>query len=276
MYLNINSEIIDSKTASLSVQNRGFKYGDAVFDTLKSHKENIHFLEDHYFRLMSSMRMLRMEIPENFTMKYYSEQIIKTLSANRIESEGRIRVSVFRKGNGLYSPENHDIGFIIEASELNLKKKEFYEIELFKDYTLNSGLLSNIKTNNRILNVVAGIFAKENGFDNCILLNEKKNVAETINANIYMIKDGVISTPPLSEGCINGIIRMNIISYLKKNKIYPVKETQISPIELLQADEIFISNSITGIQSVTKYRKKVYNTKIGDELKKILEKTYNS
>lgn len=276
MYLNFNSEIINTEPALLSVQNRGFKFGDSVFDTLKSYKNTIFFLEDHYFRLMSSMRMLRMEIPGNFTLEYYSEQIIKTLKANKIDGYGRTRVSIFRKEGGLYTPKTHEIGFIIESVELKPATNETYEIELFKDYTINSDQLSNIKTNNRILNVVAGIYADENNFENCILLNEKKNVVEMINANIFLIKDGNITTPPLSEGCINGIIRKNILSYLKKTKIYNIREAVITPFELLQADEVFISNSIIDIQSVTKYRKKTYDTKIGKELNTILKKTYNS
>ena len=273
MYLNLNSEIINSKKASISVQNRGFKYGDAVFDTLKSYEENIYFLEDHYFRLMSSMRMLRMEIPGNFTLEFYSDQIIKTLHANNIDSYGRIRATVYRKDGGLYNPETQETEFLIETSELKPAKKENYEIELFKDFSVSSGQLSNIKTNNRILNVVAGIFAEENGYNNCILLNEKKNVVEVINANIFMVKDGIITTPPLSEGCINGIIRKNILSYLKSTKIFKIEENVIAPIELLRADEVFISNSITGIQSVTKYRKKKYETKVGKVLSSILEKS---
>lgn len=274
MFLNFNSEIIHAENPLLSEQNRGFKYGDSIFDTLKSYKDTIFFLEDHYFRLMSSMRMLRMEIPGNFTLEYYSDQITKTLKANHIDGYGRTRVSVFREKGGLYAPKTHKIGFIIESNDLIPESKETYEIELFKDYNINSDQLSNIKTNNRILNVVAGIYADENNFDNCILLNEKKNVVEMINANIFLIKDGSITTPSLSEGCINGIIRKNILSYLKRTKIYKIKETLITPFELLQADEVFISNSIIDIQSITRYRKKNYETKIGKELNTILKKTY--
>jgi branched-chain amino acid aminotransferase len=276
MFLNINSEIIESGKAALSTNNRAFKYGDAVFDTLKSYKNNIFFIEDHYFRLMSSMRMLRMEIPGNFTMEFYSEQIKRTLEANDVDAYGRIRFTVFRKDGGLFNPKSHKTEFVVEASQLETVRKETYTIELFKDFYTGSGQLSNIKTNNRILNVVAGIFADENGYDNCILLNERKNVAEMINANIFMVKDGIITTPPLSEGCINGIIRKNIISYLRDTKIFKIEESVIAPIELLQADEIFITNSVTGIQNVTKYRKRNYGNKVSKVLVSILEKAERS
>jgi branched-chain amino acid aminotransferase len=217
-----------------------------------------------------------MEIPGNFTMEFYSEQIKRTLEANDIDAYGRIRFTVFRKDGGLFNPKSHKTEFVIEASQLETVRKETYTIELFKDFYTGSGQLSNIKTNNRILNVVAGIFADENGYDNCILLNERKNVAEMINANIFMVKDGIITTPPLSEGCINGIIRKNIISYLRDTKIFKIEESVIAPIELLQADEIFITNSVTGIQNVTKYRKRNYDNKVSKVLVSILEKAERS
>ncbi len=275
MYLNINSEILEKDKASLSVQNRGFKYGDALFDTLKSYHTHIFFLEDHYFRLMSSMRMLRMEIPPEFTLEYYAEQIIKTITSNKIDDYARIRVSIFRKNGGLFTPVTHEIGFIIEAESLKTTEKADYVIELYKDFPVISGQLSNIKTNNRMLNVIAGIFAKENGYDNCILLNEKKNVAEAVNANLFLIKENKIITPPLSDGCIDGIIRKNVIRYLKKSQKYKITVKSVLPIELLQADEVFLTNSITGIQCVNRYRKKKYDTTIGKELKDILERSEN-
>jgi branched-chain amino acid aminotransferase len=270
MYLNINSEIIIANNATLNIQNRGFKYGDAVFDTLKSNKSRIFFIEEHYFRLMSSLRMLRMEIPGNFTLEFYEDQISKTLKANNISGYGRIRVTVFRKEGGLFNPKTSEIEYIIETENLRITRNDTYEIELYKDFPVTSSQLSNIKTNNRILNVIAGIFADENSYDNCILLNERKHIAEAINGNIFLIKDGILTTPPLADGCINGIIRNQIITYLKKIKKYKIAEISIAPIELLHADEVIITNSIIGIQNVTKYRKKNYDTKIGKELNEIL------
>ncbi len=132
-------------------------------------------------------------------------------------------------------------------------------------------MLSNIKTNNRIINVLASIYADENDYDNCILLNENKNIVEANNANIFLVTGNIIKTPPLSEGCINGIIRKKIIEILLKDNFYKLIETKITAIELLQADEVFLTNSIIDIQSVTNYRKKKYNTTKGKEIKKALD-----
>lgn len=253
------------------MNNRGFKYGDAIFETIKSNQYKIYFPEEHYFRLMASMRMLRMDIPDLFNFDYFQDEITKTLYANNISNLARIRFTVVRKDGGLYLPKTKAIDYIIEVDNFELSHLQTYEIELYKDFHNFSGLLSNIKTNNRIINVLASIYADENGYNNCILLNENKNIVEANNANIFLVTRNIINTPPLSEGCINGIIRKKIIEIVAKDKSYKIVEIPISPIELLNADEVFLTNSIIDIQSVTHYRKKNYSVTVGKELKKALQ-----
>ena len=251
--LNFNGEFIPKSELNINFQNRAFKYGDAVFDTLK-YEKNLYFIEEHYFRLMSSMRMLRMMIPMDFTLQFYKDEIIKTIKKNHLVESVRIRVNIFRKEGGLYTPATNKINYLIEVEKLNNLSKENYEIELYKDFPVLSGLLSTIKTNNKIVNVLSSIFAEENNYDNCILINEKKNVVEVNNANIFLIFGDEIITPPLTEGCINGIVRMKIIEFFKDSDEFVLIEKTVSPFELLKADEIFLTNSIFEIQSVTKYR----------------------
>ncbi len=269
--INVNGKLISKKDFKITINNRGFKYGDAVFETLKIKKYEIYFVEDHYFRLMSSMRMLRMEIPDFFTFEYFNDEIIKTIKANNFDNSARIRFTVYRKDGGFYLPKSKEIDFIIEVEDLLINELRTYEIELYKDFPVLSGLLSNIKTNNRIVNVLASIYADENEYDNCILLNENKNIVEANNANIFLVTGNIIKTPALSEGCINGIIRKKIIEILLKDDSYKLIETKITAIELLQVDEVFLTNSIIDIQSVTNYRKKIYNTTKGKEIKKALD-----
>lgn len=270
--INFNGDLIPSSKFRLTQNNRAFKYGDAIFDTLKVFENNIYFIEDHYFRLMSSMRMLRMEIPMNFNLNYYKAQIEKTIEVNELSSLARVRLTVFRKDGGLYAPKTQEVDFIIEAQELKLDKPEEYEIELFKDFPIVSGLLSTIKTNNKMLSVLGSIFAEENGYQNAILINEKKNLVEANNANLFLVKGNQVITAPLTEGCLNGILRKQIIAVTKKMEGVQLIERPLAPIELLQADEVFLTNSILDIQSVTKYRKKEYTQKIT----KRIEKEFNN
>ena len=270
--VNFNGNIVDNDSPTIGWQNRAFKYGDGIFDTLKFQNNHLHFIEDHYFRLMSSMRMLRMKIPLNFTLEYYETQIKKTLSENGIDDEARVRVNVFREDGGYYAPMSNKVNFLIVTDSLAKREHSNYEIELYKDFQTASGLLSTIKTNNRIINVLSSIYAEENEYQNCILLNEKKEIVEAINANIFLIKGDEVLTPSLDSGCINGIIRKKLIELLQKHEIFSVSETQISPFELLKADEVFLTNSITEIQSVDQYRKKRYSIEKSALIKILFEK----
>ena len=264
--INFNSKLLRKEQVQLTADNRGFKYGDVIFETIKIINKKVVFWEDHYFRLMASMRMLRMKIPLEFSLEFLEQEILKTLDVAEKVSMYRVRLNVFRKDGGFYTPKTNEINYIIEASEINFQTKTTYVIDVFKDFYNYSGLLSTIKTNNRMLNTLASIYADENELDNCILLNERKGVAEVANGNIFIVKNNIVKTPALTEGCIKGIVRSKVIEILIKNEDFTIEETVISPFEIQKADEVFITNAIVGIQSVTKYKKKSFTTNLGSKL----------
>lgn len=256
--LNFNGNLVNEDSLQLSHKNRGFLYGDALFETIKVRSSKIVFWEDHYFRLMASMRMIRMKIPMKFTLEFLEEEILKTTNSLEKSDFYRVRLNVFRKDGGYYTPETNEIDFLIEASPLSLQEKKSYKIDLFKDFYVFSGYLSTIKSNNKLVNTLSAIFAKDNDLDNCVLLNERKGIAEVSNGNIFLVKDNIIKTPSLEEGCLKGIIRGKVLKILEKHKDFEVQETSITPFEIQKADEVFITNAILGIQPVTKYRKKEF------------------
>ena len=264
--VNFNGNILENNLL-LSIHNRGFNYGDALFETIKTSQGNVLFWEDHYFRLMASMRIMRMEIPMNFNMQFLEDQIQKLIIASKLENQSlRVKLMVFREEGGLYTPHANDVGFIITA---NVLEEDFYllndipyEIDLFKDFYVSPSLLSTLKTNNKAINVVGSIYAKENKLQNCIILNTDKHVIEALNGNVFVVKDATIKTPPLADGCLKGIMRKQIIDIVKDIPDYELTEESISPFELQKADEIFITNVITGIQPVTKYRKKTFTNTV--------------
>ena len=177
--INFNGNIQETSTILIE-ENRGFLYGDSVFETLRIIDNKVLFLEEHYFRLMASMRICRMEIPMNFTMEYFETQVLNLLNATTdIDNDCRVRFSVFRSGDGFYLPKTNETEFVVTISKLeNVMYSIYdsaYEVELFKDFYITKHLLSTIKTTNKLINVTASIFAHENDYDNCILLNEDKN-----------------------------------------------------------------------------------------------------
>ena len=269
--INFNGELLFEENIKLSTENRGFKYGDAIFETIKVTHHKIIFWEDHYFRLMASMRMLRMKIPMQFTLEFLEQEILKTVAVQDKAASFRVRLNVYRKDGGLYTPKTNAIDYLIDVKENTYSIKETYKVDVFKDFYNYSGLLSTIKTNNRMLNTLASIYAKENDLDNCVLINEKKGVVEVTSANIFVIKGNTIKTPALTEGCIKGILRQKVIEIIAKNPDYNIEETSISPFEIQKADEVFITNAIIGIQPVTHYKKKKFTTEFANKLSKSLK-----
>jgi branched-chain amino acid aminotransferase len=267
--INFNGTVV-SKDANILTDNRAFLYGDAVFETVKIVNNKILFLEDHYFRLMSSMRVVRMEIPMNFTMEYFEEQLLSLVSSNGLSDSARARITVYRNDGGYYLPLNNTVSFLIHAVALEQKEysitQKGYEVDLYKDFYVTKQLLSSIKTTNKIINITGSIYANENGLDNCILLNDSKNVVEALQGNIFMLQGSKLSTPPVSEGCLNGVMRKQILALAKKIEGIEVVEEIISPFDLQKADELFITNVIKGIQPITKYRKKEFGSVLSNTL----------
>ena len=267
--INFNGTIV-SQDANILTQNRAFLYGDGVFETVKIINNKILFLEDHYFRLMSSMRVVRMEIPMNFTMEYLEEQILSLVNKSALDKSSRARITVYRNDGGYYLPQSNTVSFLIHAVALENTlysfEKRAYEVDLYKDFYITKQLLSSIKTTNKIINITGSIFASENGLDNCLLLNDSKNIVEALQGNIFMLLGNKLITPPVSEGCLNGVMRKQILSLAKKIENLEVVEDVISPFDLQKADELFVTNVIKGIQPITQYRKKTFTTNISDQL----------
>lgn len=262
--INFNGNIAHEDT--VLTQNRAFLYGDGIFETVKIINGKILFLEDHYFRLMASTRIVRMVIPMNFTMEYFEEQIIKLVQEQGIAASARARITVYRNDGGLYLPKSNDVSFLISATTLDntsyvLNTNE-YEVDLYKDFYVSRQLLSSIKTTNKMINITGSIYADENSLANCILLNDSKNVVEALQGNIFMVIGKKLITPPVSEGALNGIMRKQILALAKKIEGIEVTEEIISPFDLQKADELFLSNVIMGIQPITKYRKKEFTTNL--------------
>ena len=267
--INFNGALQDSDF-HMSFANRSFLYGDGIFETLKIANNKILFWEDHYFRLMASLRIVRMDIPMSFTIEYIEEQILVLVRAMNIHESARVRFTAYRNSEGFYLPNNNSISFVIQASKLDNLKYNYspiqFEVDLYKDFIVPKQLLSTLKTTNKITNVTASIFAKENQLDTTLLLNENKNVIEAANGNLFMLTENKLITPPISEGCLNGVMRKQIIAIAKQMDSITVLESPISPFDLQKADELFITNCIIGIQPITKYRKKEFEVRVARQL----------
>ena len=263
--INFNGNLVHSSETTLPFFNRGFSYGDAVFETVKAVNGRLIFWEDNYFRLMASMRLLRMDIPMAFTPAYFVDQCNRLIASQTVHSPAwRLRLTCYRDSTGRYTPDENKVSFVISCEPLSQARFSSqvtnYTVDLYKDHYMQPAMLSNLKTNNKILHVLASIFAKENDLDNCILVNDNKEVVEAIQSNIFLLYDNEIHTPPLSSGCLDGIVRKQLIR-MTNDLGLSCKEITINPFDLQKADELWLTNSIQGIRAVTNYRRKEYQSK---------------
>ncbi|RXQ96818.1 aminotransferase IV [Ancylomarina salipaludis] len=248
-------------TALFTADNRAFRYGDSLFETIHCNGTQIQFFEEHMERLQLGMSHLRMEIPDNFS--HTIETNIKNLiTKNKSFLGTRIRLSVFRNSGGLYTPQTNRISFLIESSKLDspnyyLNKKGL-KIGLFDSYKKASNSLSGFKTGNSLPFILAGLHKTEMKWDDCLLLNERQNLVESVSSNLFIVKDGILYTPSLESGAINGIMREQIIQIALNLGITVYDDCIMKPEQLMDADEIFLTNAIVGIRWVVAYEERRY------------------
>ena len=277
--INHNGALTGAHAPIFTAQNRGLLYGDAVFETIRYSQKHLHFFEDHYFRLMAAMRVFRMNIPMTFTPEFLEQECLRVIEAqSEMAPAWRIRLTVYRNDGGAYLPKTRDVQYLVEAKPLQHDQYQAaadYKVELFNDYYLQKSMLSNLKSNNKALQVIGSIFMEEQGFDNGILVNDEKEVVEFLNGNLFVVDDGKLRTPPISSGCLDGIMRKQVIRIAKKAGITCTEET-ISPFDLQRVQEVFMTNAVVGIQPVASYRRTTYENSVAASLQQRLIKLVSS
>jgi len=260
-FVCFNGEIIEKNKVPFDQVSRAFKFGDGLFETIRIFNGHPVYLDAHYKRLFKGMSNLQLEYNESFSSDFITQQISSLISVCNIANGGKVRLSIFRTGEGAYSPLLNDISFLIEVNSLNdneyVLNKRGLNIDLYNDLTKSTNFLSSFKTSNSILYVLASIYAKKNNLDDILIINNDGNIIESTNSNIFISINGVLYTPPLSEGCIGGIMRMKLINLALTNKI-PVYENKIKPQHLISADEVLLTNTINGVRWIGKYKEKRY------------------
>ena len=243
--------------------NRSLRYGDGLFETMRMSKGRILNMGFHFDRLFKGLSLLQFENPVNFTPDFLTKKIDDLLSKNGYEENARIRLMVFRGDGGIFDIKNNDPNFIIEAWPLS-EKIELNEtgltVDIFPDARKSCDQFSNLKSNKYLPFAMAGLFAQRNNLSDAIVLNAFGRICESAIANIFIIKDKNIFTPPLSEGCVAGVIRRWMLERFSL-KGYAVIEKNLSIDHILDADEFFLTNSIQPIRWVKGFREKVFENK---------------
>ena len=259
MKINVGGKLIDQDSATVELSNSAFLRGDVVKEVFRLVNGAIINWEDHYFNLMASMRIFRMNIPLSFTPEFFQEQVKLVAEANQITT-GKITFQVYR----LFSTDllKAEIDFLVTL-ETSENAWELYtdhaEIDVFKDYVVNPSFYSTVPSN-RPEEVIAEIYSLENDYADVVLLNANKRMARTLKGAIFVLNDQTIKTPKVEEGVIKSVLRTNFIQSFKNAETYTLEETEIFPFEIQKAEEVFILVDGVGILSITQNRKKIYQT----------------
>ncbi|MCW3085231.1 MAG: hypothetical protein JWP12_2597 [Bacteroidetes bacterium] len=277
-YINHNGTLLPDDKPSLSHTNRAFRYGDALFETIRIVCGKPVFLPEHINRLIDGLNVMKMQTPINLNADILERLITELLQKNNIGSDGRVRFTVYRNNGGFYTPTDNQVSFLLEVNPIEEKGYHLNQkgllVDLFVDFKKTPNALASIKSANSAVYVMAGVYKTQHQLDECVLINDKMQIIESISSNIFAVKNGVLYTPPLTDGCVNGVMRRKIIEIAQANKI-AVYENSIMQSVLLGADELFLTNTIKGIQWVVAYKQKRYfNTtskKLVDELNKLVE-----
>ncbi len=271
-----NGEFISSEKPIFLGTNRAFRYGDCLFETLRAVGTNVPFLNKHIARIKNSATILQFEIPDNYNTQFFQKQIARLLNANKFFNGAKVRLSIFRKDGGNYQPITNKIDFFIEANPLesnnfSLNTKGL-KIDIFNEWKKNINELSSLKTANSLLYVMAANFSQSQKLDDCLLINQNNNIIEASSSNLFVFTNNNLLTPSLSDGCLNGIMREIVIQLALKEKITVYDDVCITENDILNADEIFLTNAVSGIKWVVAFKNRRYFCKVAKMLSVELEK----
>ncbi len=275
-FVNFNGNLVEREKLIFNSENRGFRYGDSVFETMHIATPHIHFFDQHTERLFEAMDLIKIRKSEAFTKDYIYFQVQKLLKRNRHFTAARLRLTVFRNGGGNYKPADNAFSFLIESKPLETR---YYKLNPFG---INLGICDTIfkpvyplgqyKTGNSLIYVIASEFCNSNKLDDALILNSSGYVVEATSSNVFVVKEGVIYTPGLADGCVAGIMRSQVIETAIKSGFVVYDECSVHPAELEQADEIFLTNAVNGIVWVSAFYTRRYFNKVARLLLEVINK----
>ncbi len=261
LYVNNNGDILSADGPTIRAGNRSHLYGDGVFESIRVIGGKPINMENHIKRMLEGAKKIKMRPPSYFDVHFFEEKILELLQKSGITEGGKCRISLDRCIGGTYAPETNEVTFFIEVYPMDTNSFKLntrgLEVDIYMDLKKEKTPISNYKTKNGLIYVLASVAAKEKGLDDHLISNYSGGILESTSANIFVVSNGVLYTPGLEEGCLAGTMRMQVINLAITNGI-KVYECNILPQNLLVADEIFLTNAIQGVVWVSGYRTKRY------------------
>ncbi len=265
-HIIFNGELYRSDDKLFECSNRAFSYGDGLFETMLSYSTTVEHLDRHLDRLYRGMEVIGLIPHEKLSKSLLERDIQRLLNRDKLFGTIRIRLTAFRDQGGLYTPTSDSSSYIVSTQALETPKYELNQkglvLDIFPNMQKQFSILSPFKTCNSLLYVLAGKYAKNNGLNEAIITDCNGNILETTASNIFIVKDKTIFTPPISDGCVDGIMRSVICKLIEESEFTLNNIDHLSIDDLLKADEIFITNAVRGIQWVVAFRDRRYFNKV--------------
>jgi branched-subunit amino acid aminotransferase/4-amino-4-deoxychorismate lyase len=268
-YILFNDEFFAADQAVIKASNRGFKFGDGLFESMRMCNGKLQFAEHHADRLRAGMKALKMEGYALLDEYFLRQKTAELNKKNKFNGNVRFRLTIYRDGEGLYTPQSNKAGYLLEAVALEQAQYELNKkgliIDVYDEITKPINKLANYKTSNALVYVMAGLYQKQHRLDETLILNQHGFLCESMSSNLFVVYEKQIYTPALSEGCVAGVMRTVILQLAKMYNL-PLIEAQISPEILNEAQEVFVTNASSGIRWVMGYGKKRYFNEVAKML----------
>ncbi len=268
MFISFNGKISAADQPVLLASNRGYRYGDGLFETLRLENGTILLKDLHFKRLMMGLQLLKFELPKLFSPGKLADEILQLAEKNQVRELGRVRLSVFRGNGGLYDADR-GLQYLLECWPLpesfNHLNENGLVIDVFPDARKQVDAFSGLKSANFLPYNLAAIYAKEQKLNDCLLLNTQGTIADSTIANLFVVKDDRFISPGPEQGAVDGVMRKYLLGRLRSEG-YTVEEGAVSMEDLVTATEVFLTNAIHGIKWVRQFRGANYSNQRAMEI----------
>jgi len=264
-----NNDYYKETEVPINHQNRAFRYGDGLFETIRLVDGKPVFVKNHVQRINEGLKLLEINIPDLLTNGKLESELINLAKLNGVEKGGSARLTIWRDSSGKFMPLNDNSAFLLEIEPFPENKftlnKTGFSIDIFQDMKKQVNKLSKFKHLNSQMNVLASVFARKHEMDDCLLINDEGLIIESTNSNIFIVRNGTLYTPPLSDGCVGGTMRMHLINAALQLNI-GTYESSLNQQHLLMSDEVLLTNAIRGVQWVNAFKHKRYFSTMAEML----------
>jgi branched-chain amino acid aminotransferase len=275
VWINYDGALLRAGTPILTPASRAFRYADGLFETMLVKDGQIRLATHHFDRLFSGLHFLGFVPPASFSPKSLQGEIVGLCEKNGHSNSARVRLTAFRGEGGLFDHPDPHPHYTIESSPFPLESAALNArglvIDLYPNGRKACDQLANLKSNNYLLYTLAALHAQSHHLDECLVLNSYNRLADSTIANLFYIRDRRIFTPPLSEGGVAGVMRRHLLESGRAAG-FPIEEVPVTLEDLLNADEVFLTNALRGIRWVASLRETRYtNCLTQDIYKRIFE-----